>query len=45
MRLLGQPGGHVRPPLLPLQDPSDLRSLSKALDEAGLHPTSCTAER
>ena len=45
MRLLGQPGGHVRPPLLPLEDPSDLRRLSKALDEAGLHPSSSTAER
>jgi 4-hydroxy-tetrahydrodipicolinate synthase len=36
MRLLGQPGGHVRPPLLPLEDPSGLRALSAALDEAGL---------
>ncbi|WP_413809724.1 dihydrodipicolinate synthase family protein [Streptomyces sp. OE57] len=40
MRLLGQPGGHVRPPLLPLEDPSALLGLSAALDEAGLHPCS-----
>lgn len=40
MRLLGQPGGHVRPPLLPLEDPSVLLRLSAALDEAGLHPCS-----
>ncbi|WP_405730742.1 dihydrodipicolinate synthase family protein [Streptomyces sp. NBC_01537] len=45
MRLLGQPGGHVRPPLLPLEDPSVLLRLSAALDEAGLHPSSSTAER
>lgn len=36
MRLLGQPGGHVRPPLLPLEDPDALLRLSAALDEAGL---------
>ncbi|MGK5529662.1 dihydrodipicolinate synthase family protein [Streptomyces sp. URMC 129] len=36
MRLLGQPGGHVRPPLLPLDDPARLALLSAALDESGL---------
>jgi 4-hydroxy-tetrahydrodipicolinate synthase len=40
MRLLGQPGGHVRPPLLPLEDPSALLGLAEALDEAGLHSCS-----
>ncbi|HEY5836989.1 dihydrodipicolinate synthase family protein [Streptomyces sp.] len=39
MRLLGQPGGHVRPPLLPLEDPAALGLLSAALDEAGLRDT------
>jgi dihydrodipicolinate synthase/N-acetylneuraminate lyase len=36
MRLLGQPGGHVRPPLLPLEDPALLDRLRTALGEAGL---------
>ncbi|MET7573205.1 dihydrodipicolinate synthase family protein [Streptomyces sp. NPDC005492] len=40
MRLLGQPGGHVRPPLLPLTDPAVLDQLAAALDEAGLRSPS-----
>lgn len=38
MSLLGQPGGHVRPPLLDLTDRSKLAQLSRALEESGLHP-------
>jgi dihydrodipicolinate synthase/N-acetylneuraminate lyase len=40
MRLLGQPGGYVRPPLLELDDPQVLRALSAALVESGLEPVS-----
>jgi 1-pyrroline-4-hydroxy-2-carboxylate deaminase len=36
MNLLGQPGGHVRPPLLPLDDPRDLDTLRGILASAGL---------
>ncbi|TDC19670.1 dihydrodipicolinate synthase family protein [Streptomyces sp. 8K308] len=39
MGLLGQPGGHVRPPLLPLDDPTLLARLAAALAEAGLTET------
>lgn len=38
MNLLGQPGGHVRPPLLPLRDPVRLAELADALRAAGLEP-------
>jgi 1-pyrroline-4-hydroxy-2-carboxylate deaminase len=34
--MLGQPGGHVRPPLLPIDDPQHLETLRRILDEAGL---------
>ncbi len=36
MRLLAQPGGYVRPPLLELTDPEALRLLGDALADAGL---------
>ena len=36
MNLLGQPGGHVRPPLLPIDSPHDLEALRRILDQAGL---------
>ncbi len=36
MNLLGQPGGHVRPPLLPLDDPCELDTLRSILASAGL---------
>jgi dihydrodipicolinate synthase/N-acetylneuraminate lyase len=36
MNMLGQPGGHVRPPLLPIDSPLDLAALRRILDEAGL---------
>jgi 4-hydroxy-tetrahydrodipicolinate synthase len=38
MRLLGQPGGHVRPPLLEVDGPDELRGLQGALERAGLLP-------
>lgn len=38
MNLLGQPGGHVRPPLLNVNDPETLRGLGDALRRAGLEP-------
>jgi len=38
MRLLGQPGGEVRPPLLPLTDPALLDGLPTALEQAGIDP-------
>ncbi|MBD0736722.1 dihydrodipicolinate synthase family protein [Streptomyces sp. CBMA29] len=36
MRLLGQPGGHVRPPLLELTDPAALSAIADVLDGTGL---------
>ena len=36
MNMLGQHGGHVRPPLLPIDDPGQLEMLRQILDEAGL---------
>lgn len=36
MALLGQPGGNVRPPLLPLTDPAKLSALRRALDDSDL---------
>jgi 4-hydroxy-tetrahydrodipicolinate synthase len=36
MNMLGQPGGHVRPPLLPIDDPQQLEMLRQILDDAGL---------
>jgi 4-hydroxy-tetrahydrodipicolinate synthase len=36
MNMLGQPGGHVRPPLLPIADPHHLETLHQILDAAGL---------
>ncbi|MER7368153.1 dihydrodipicolinate synthase family protein [Nonomuraea wenchangensis] len=36
MRLLGQPGGHVRPPLLPIEDEARLRAIDAVLTESGL---------
>jgi dihydrodipicolinate synthase/N-acetylneuraminate lyase len=36
MNMLGQSGGHVRPPLLPIEDPRDVEALRRVLDEAGL---------
>jgi 1-pyrroline-4-hydroxy-2-carboxylate deaminase len=36
MNMLGQSGGHVRPPLLPIDDPQHLATLRQILDEAGL---------
>jgi len=36
MRLLGQPGGYPRPPLLPVDAPESLASLTEILTSAGL---------
>jgi 4-hydroxy-tetrahydrodipicolinate synthase len=36
MRLLGQPGGYVREPLVELTDPDRLRGLAEALEASGL---------
>jgi 4-hydroxy-tetrahydrodipicolinate synthase len=36
MTMLGQPGGHVRPPLLPIDDPAELATLRDILHSAGL---------
>lgn len=36
MNLLGQPGGEVRPPLLPLTDPAALSAINALLDKTGL---------
>lgn len=36
MRLLNQPGGYTRPPLLELDDPAKLQQLATALTDAGL---------
>jgi len=36
MSLLGQPGGHVRPPLLPVTDDETLKALDAVLTESGL---------
>lgn len=36
MALLGQPGGEVRPPLLPLRTPDAIDSMRKILQDAGL---------
>ena len=36
MKLLGQPGGEVRLPRLPVTDPESLRRLEEILVEAGL---------
>jgi 4-hydroxy-tetrahydrodipicolinate synthase len=39
MKLLGQPGGYPRLPLLPVDDPDSLAQLSKVLESAGLMAT------
>jgi len=36
MKMLGQPGGEVRPPRLPVTDPASLQRLQEIIDEAGL---------
>jgi hypothetical protein len=36
MNMLGQHGGHVRPPLLPIDNPGQLEMLRQILEEAGL---------
>ena len=36
MRMLGQPGGEVRPPRLPVTDEASLRQLREIIVEAGL---------
>jgi 4-hydroxy-tetrahydrodipicolinate synthase len=36
MRMLGQPGGEVRPPRLPVTDEESLRRLREIIAEAGL---------
>ena len=36
MNMLGQTGGHVRPPLLPIDNTQDLEALRRILDETGL---------
>jgi 4-hydroxy-tetrahydrodipicolinate synthase len=33
MNMLGQPGGHLRPPLLPIDSPEDLDALRRILDD------------
>ena len=37
MSLLGQPGGYVREPLLPVEDPAVMEKLADVLREAGLY--------
>jgi 4-hydroxy-tetrahydrodipicolinate synthase len=36
MNMLGQSGGYVRPPLLPIDDAQELEALRRILDDAGL---------
>jgi 4-hydroxy-tetrahydrodipicolinate synthase len=36
MNMLGQPGGYVRPPLLPIDGVRELEALRRILDDAGL---------
>ena len=36
MAMLGHPGGHVRPPLAPVEDPETLRAIETALEQVGL---------
>jgi len=36
MKMLGQPGGHVRAPLLPIQDPVKLKKIEALLRQVGL---------
>jgi len=36
--MLGQPGGEVRPPRLPVDDEASLRQLHEIIVEAGLLP-------
>jgi len=36
MKMLGQPGGEVRPPRLPVSDGESLRRMEEILVEAGL---------
>jgi 1-pyrroline-4-hydroxy-2-carboxylate deaminase len=43
MAMLGQPGGTVRPPLVPTTDPARLAGIELALSEAGLLATSAAA--
>jgi 4-hydroxy-tetrahydrodipicolinate synthase len=43
MNLLGQPGGHVRPPLLPLDDAGALERIGEILRDAGLAPVGSAA--
>lgn len=38
MRMLGQPAGHVRPPRLPISDPTALAEMRAVLEEEGLLP-------
>jgi 4-hydroxy-tetrahydrodipicolinate synthase len=36
MNLLGQPGGHVREPLLPVTDPNIIETLQTIIDRSGI---------
>lgn len=44
MNMLGQCNGHVRPPLLPIDDPEHLGTLRRILDEAGLFAEEASPE-
>jgi 4-hydroxy-tetrahydrodipicolinate synthase len=43
MRMLGQPGGWPRRPLLPIEDPERLGAIAAALESVGLEPLALTA--
>ena len=42
MELLGQPGGTVRPPRLPITDEASITAMRAILVEAGLLPQAAT---
>jgi 4-hydroxy-tetrahydrodipicolinate synthase len=44
MNLLGQPGGAVRPPLLPVTDAETLRSLEQIIEDSGIAAASAGLE-
>jgi 1-pyrroline-4-hydroxy-2-carboxylate deaminase len=44
MRLLGQPGGYVRPPLLEVDGPEEVAGLRRVLARNGLMPTGAAAQ-
>ena len=45
MAVLGQPGGHVRPPLLPVTDPATLAAIEEIVIASGVGEAAPVAER